>query len=112
MAIDPQTLAAQQRAFMPGPQPKRKLMLVRSNQPVCRCGECRRCRNREAMRLYRAGLGTRTPGPKMLTGRTCAACSGGIADKNESCFCHHCRKSSPAACRAMAKQLFTNGGGI
>jgi hypothetical protein len=74
--------------------PKPRQNTGRGTRPLsCECGECKRCRNRERMREYRAahhapGLPI---GPSMSLGRHCQ-CGAPISNKNASGKCQQCWK--------------------
>jgi hypothetical protein len=56
----------------------------------CVCGDCRICRNREAMRARRDVKPRRKGGPSMSLGKRCA-CGRPIANCNRTGMCALCR---------------------
>ncbi len=65
-----------------------------ARQLLCACGKCRRCKNRIAMRQYRALAVKPSPrrrGPSMALGRTCR-CGKPVADWSKSGLCDHHRR--------------------
>lgn len=78
--------------------------------PSCECGACHKCKNRIAMRAFRASL-PKLPGaprgPRMDAGRSCR-CGQPISNKNKSGMCQACHRGL----RAQIRGAFTDGGGI
>jgi hypothetical protein len=81
---------------------------------LCACGTCRRCKNRIAMRQYRAlsvKPPPRTRGPSMALGRTCghvyrdgSCCKTPIADWNTTGVCGpHRRQAWDVVNRSRAR---------
>jgi hypothetical protein len=117
--IDPAVLRTQQRAVI---RARPVLSLVTQGQDwrrglvSCNCGDCPKCKNREAMRAHRLAK----PRPKARRGtpldpdRSCA-CGEPIAKANRSGKCVKCWRKWPArkaGRTAKAAGHYSHGGGI